>query len=69
VKGVQYFVDQNGKPKSVVIDLEIWGGLWEDIYDSMLSELNESDDPLPWEEVKQRLTQKAEPHADIQPAG
>ena len=55
MKGVQRVVDQNGKPKSVLIDLEIWEALWEDVYDAMLSELNETDNPLPWEEVKRRL--------------
>ena len=57
MKGVDYIVDVDGKPKSVVIDLEIWGELWEDIYDTMLAEQNRTDNPLPWEEVKARLIQ------------
>lgn len=68
MKGVQFLVDQDGKPSSVVIDLGVWGELWEDVYDTMLSELNETDNPLPWEEVKERLMRQAEPHAKLQPA-
>ncbi|MBM3215110.1 hypothetical protein FJZ36_09370 [Candidatus Poribacteria bacterium] len=66
MKGVHFIVDEKGKPRSVVIDL--WGELWEDVYDTMLSESNETDSPLPWEEVKERLMRQAKSRAQLQPA-
>lgn len=68
IKGVQFLVDENGKPKAVVIDFDVWGELWEDVYDTMLSESNETDSPLPWEEVKERLMRQAKSRAQLQPA-
>ncbi len=34
MKGIQFVVDVTGKKKAVLIDLEEWGELWEDIYDA-----------------------------------
>jgi hypothetical protein len=33
VKGVEYVVDEKGKKKAVVLDLETHGDLWEDFCD------------------------------------
>ena len=33
MKGVQFVIDDSGKKKAVLIDLEEWGELWEDFYD------------------------------------
>jgi hypothetical protein len=33
MKGVQFVVDDSGKKKAVLIDLEDLGELWEDFYD------------------------------------
>ena len=38
MKGIQFVVDDTGKKKAVIIDLEEWGELWEDIYDILISE-------------------------------
>ena len=40
MKGIQFLVDENGKPKSVIIDLEVHGEIWEGIYDEMIEEGN-----------------------------
>lgn len=37
VKGVQFVTDSDGRKVAVLLDLEEWGELWEDIYDNMLA--------------------------------
>ena len=36
MSGVDFVVDDQGRKKSVIIDLEKHGELWEDIYDAMV---------------------------------
>ena len=55
MKGVQYVVDEHGKPTSVVIDLGIWSELWEDIYDAMLAECNTGEETVSWDTVKAEI--------------
>ncbi len=38
MKGVEFLVDDSGKKRAVLIDLERWGDLWEDFYDVLASE-------------------------------
>jgi hypothetical protein len=37
LKGVQFVTDSSGQKVGVLIDLQEWGDLWEDIYDSMIA--------------------------------
>jgi PHD/YefM family antitoxin component YafN of YafNO toxin-antitoxin module len=52
MKGVQFVVDDSGKKKAVIIDLEEWGELWEDIYDILISEQRRGEPSVQWEELK-----------------
>jgi PHD/YefM family antitoxin component YafN of YafNO toxin-antitoxin module len=52
MKGVQFAVDDSGKKKAVIIDLEEWGELWEDIYDILISEQRRGEPSVQWEELK-----------------
>ena len=54
MKGVTYLVDEQGHRKAVQIDLEEWGELWEDFYDSLIIEERKDEPEVPWEEVKRR---------------
>ena len=54
MKGIDFIVDENGKHK-VVIDLEEYGEIWEDIYDSLLIEARKNDPRETLEEVNERL--------------
>jgi hypothetical protein len=36
MSGIQYIVDEHGKPTSVVIDLKKHAELWENMYDAMI---------------------------------
>jgi hypothetical protein len=47
MKGVQFVVDDSGKKKAVLIDLEEWGELWEDFYDVLASESRENEATVP----------------------
>lgn len=34
IKRIEFVVDDSGKRKAVLIDLEHWGDLWENFYDA-----------------------------------
>ena len=38
VKGVQFVTDAEGRKVAVLLDLNEWGELWEDIYDNMVAD-------------------------------
>ena len=38
IKEIQYILDDQGKKKSIILDLEKWGEYWEDFYDILVSE-------------------------------
>jgi len=42
MKGVQFVTDETGKRRAVVVSLAEWGELWEDIHDTMVSEVDRS---------------------------
>ena len=52
MKGIQFLVDEHGDKKSVLVDLEVWGELWEDIYDNIVAHSALSEPTLLWEEMK-----------------
>jgi hypothetical protein len=37
MEGIQFVVDERGDKKAVLIDLQKYGELWEDFYDSLLA--------------------------------
>ena len=55
LQGVQYLVDESGERKAVVISLELWGDLWEDFYDVLVSELRKDEPTIAWETLKSEL--------------
>jgi hypothetical protein len=55
MKGVEFVVDDSGKKKAVLIDLEQWGELWEDFYDILVSESRKSEPTIPWSELKAEM--------------
>jgi len=48
-------VDDSGKKKAVLIDLEQWGALWEDFYDILVSESRKNEPTVPWSELKAEM--------------
>jgi hypothetical protein len=57
MKGVQFVVDDSGKKKAVMIDLEERGELWEDFYDILGSESRKNEPTVPWSELKAEMGQ------------
>jgi hypothetical protein len=55
MKGIQFVVDDSGKKKAVLIDLEELGQLWEDIYDVLVSESRKNEPKVDWEELKAEI--------------
>ncbi len=55
MKGIQFVVDVTGKKKAVLIDLEEWGELWDDIYDVMVSQTRKDEPTIPWDELKAEI--------------
>jgi PHD/YefM family antitoxin component YafN of YafNO toxin-antitoxin module len=55
VKGVQFVTDTDGRKVAVLLDLEEWGEVWEDIYDGMLAEERAEEPTESWDAVKERL--------------
>ena len=49
VEGVQFMVDDAGRKTAVIISLEKWGKLWEDIYDVLVSESRRDEPAVPWD--------------------
>jgi PHD/YefM family antitoxin component YafN of YafNO toxin-antitoxin module len=43
-RGIQFVTDTDGRKVAVLLDLEEWGELWEDIYDNILAD-ERADEP------------------------
>jgi len=54
IKGIEYIVDDKGKKKSVILDLEMWGDNWEDFYDILVSESRRDEPNISWEKLKKK---------------
>jgi PHD/YefM family antitoxin component YafN of YafNO toxin-antitoxin module len=61
LKGVQYVIDSAGKRTAVLISLEEWGELWEDIYDALVSQARKDEPAVAWETLKAEMTPEALP--------
>jgi len=55
MKGIQFVTDDTGKRTAVLINLEEWGEVWEDIYDILVSESRRNEPTVPWEELKEAM--------------
>ena len=55
LKGIQYIVDDHGNRTAVVISLEEWGALWEDIYDTLVSEARKDEPTISWDDLKAEI--------------
>jgi hypothetical protein len=55
MEGVQFLVNEKGEKTSVLIDLNEWGDLWEDLYDIMISRSRQDEAEVSWDELKAEL--------------
>ena len=59
-KGFQFLYDERGKVKSVLIDLDVYPELWEDIYDTMIIESRKGEPTISWEQLKADMEEALE---------
>ena len=52
MKGIQFVVNDTGEKKAVLIDLERWGYLWEDLLDIIISQNRKDEDNVDWSNFK-----------------
>jgi len=55
MEGILYVTDQNNKKRFVQIDLEKYGEIWQDFYDSLMVESVKDEDSIPLEELGKQL--------------
>ena len=59
-RGFQFLYDERGKVKSVLIDLDVYPELWEDIYDTMIVESRKGEPTIRWEQLKTEMEEELE---------
>ncbi|MFK7968857.1 MAG: hypothetical protein AB8F95_00750 [Bacteroidia bacterium] len=55
IKGINYVTDATNKRLAVMIDLEVHGELWEDVYDALIARSREEENSLSLDEMKSML--------------
>jgi len=61
MEGIRYVLNHKGKKVAVLIDLERYGDLWEDIYDSIVARSRADEPKESLESVKGRLKRQGRP--------
>jgi hypothetical protein len=55
IKGVQFVTDTSGRKVGVLLDLDKWGELWEDMYDVMVATERASEPRMKLDEFEDEL--------------
>ena len=55
IKGVQFVTDSAGHRVAVLLDLQEWGELWEDIYDNMIAKERAHEPSMKLEDFEDEL--------------
>ena len=55
MKGIQCLVDDTREKRSVLIDLDQWGDLWEDFYDAIVCQDRQDEEEISWQDLKQEI--------------
>jgi len=55
LEGLHYLVDENGKKKAALLDLDIFADKWEDIYDILVSYSRKNEKKVKWEDLKNEV--------------
>ena len=58
LSGIQYVVDEQGKKTAVQINLQEYGDLWEDFYDTLLARSRADEPRESLEDVRKRLIEQ-----------
>jgi len=57
MKGIEFVIDEDGKKKSVIIDLKSHRGLWEDFYDTLRAKERTGEPREPLDYVKKKISE------------
>ena len=57
--------DSAGKRTAVLISLEEWGELWEDIYDVLVSQARKDEPTVPWQTLKAKMMGEVPPSGNV----
>jgi hypothetical protein len=55
MEGIQFVTDDKGKKTAVLIDLKMYGELWEDFYDALIARQRADDPRESLEVVREKL--------------
>ncbi len=55
MRGIQFVTDTEGRKVAVLLDLEAWGEVWEDIYDNILADARADEPSTSLEEFEAEL--------------
>ena len=61
MEGIRFVTDERGHRTAVQIDLNLYGELWEDIYDTILARMRKNEPRETLESVKERLLKDGKP--------
>ena len=59
-EGFQFLFEERGKVKSVLIDLDVYPELWEDINDTIIIESRKGEPTIPWEQLEAEMEEEIE---------
>jgi hypothetical protein len=65
MEGINYLTDDKNEKIAVQIDLQKYGELWEDFYDSLIVELRKDEEKTPLENVIRDLKAKGKLTEDV----
>jgi hypothetical protein len=63
-RNVQYVTDENGQRTAVLLPLDEYEELLEDLHVTRIAEETKADDLIPWEQVKTELVSEGKLDAD-----
>ena len=55
MRGVRYVTDDDGKRVAVMLDLDQWGDVWEDLHDVLLAHERRDEPSMPLDEFAAQL--------------
>lgn len=65
MEGISFVTDDKNEKIAVQIDLRKYGELWEDFYDTLISELRKDEDKIPLADVINDLKSKGKLTDDL----
>ena len=58
MRGIQFLVNEDGEKTAVLLDLQEWGDLWEDVYDVLVARSRAEEETVSWSDLEAELDQE-----------